>query len=141
MKASQWLTGLLILINIILLALMYKHHQSQTSSEIPNMIGTWKGENRTVSDLKGYKVWGEKVVKITEQKDRRFRGTFTYPDGTKNFFGVIYPDNQTFTWVASNSKGFNHGKILGDNQIGACYVEPWEQATVGCATLTRTSNP
>lgn len=141
MKLSNWFTGLLLIINLILLAVVYCTYTQDHPQTIPNMIGTWKGENRTVSDLKGYKIWGEKVVHITEQKDRRFRGTFTYPDGTKNFFGVIYPDNKTFTWVASNSKGFNHGKILSDDQIGACYVEPWEQATVGCATLTRQSTP
>ncbi len=137
MKLTNWLTGLMVLINLILLVTLYCTYTKHHPKEIPNLVGTWKGENRTVSDLKGYKVWGEKVVKITEQTDRRFRGTFTYPDGTKNFFGVIYPDNQTFTWVASNSKGFNHGKILGKNKIGACYVEPWEQASAGCATLSR----
>ena len=31
----------------------------------------------------------------------------SYTDGTKNFFGVIHPDNQTITWVASNSRGYN----------------------------------
>lgn len=137
MKLSQWLTGLMVLINLILLITLYCSYNQHHPKEIPNLVGTWKGKNLTVSDLKGYKEWGEKVVKITEQKDRRFRGTFTYPDGTKNFFGVIYPDNKTFTWVASNSKGFNHGKIINANQIGACYVEPWEQATAGCATLNR----
>jgi hypothetical protein len=55
----------------------------------------------------------------------------------KNFFGVIYPDNISFTWVSTNSRGFNHGRILGENTIGACYVEAWEQATAGCATLKR----
>ena len=60
---------------------------------IPNLVGTWIGENRTVSDKKGYRVWGQKKIEITEQRDRRFRGHFTYPEGTKRFFGVIYPDN------------------------------------------------
>lgn len=107
------------------------------NDEIPNLVGTWQGENVTVSDLKGYRVWGEKRITITEQRDRRFRGSFTYPDGTKHFFGVIYPDNQTFTWVASNSKGYNHGKILDANSLAACYFESWEEATAGCATLMR----
>jgi hypothetical protein len=62
------------------------NNQQAKHSEIPNLIGTWQGENVTVSDLKGYKKWGEKKVTITEQKDRRFRGTFTYPDGTKKLF-------------------------------------------------------
>jgi hypothetical protein len=126
-------------INIALLGFIFmtyqKHHQGE--DDIPNMVGVWKGTNETVSDLKGYKEWNEKVVEITEQKGRRFRGTFTYPDGTKNFFGVVYPDNISITWVASNSRGYNHGRILGENQISACYVESWEQATAGCAMLTR----
>ena len=130
----------LLTVNVACLMFIYQSSSVadiNDDAEIPNMIGTWSGENVTVSDLKGYKVWGKKTIHITEQKDRRFRGTFTYPDGTKNFFGVIYPDNISFTWVASNSKGYNHGRILDSNTIGACYVESWEQATAGCATLKR----
>jgi len=104
---------------------------------IPDLVGTWVGENRTVSDKKGYKVWGRKTVEITEQQDRRFRGHFTYPEGTKNFFGVVYPDNISFTWVASDSKGYNHGRILGPDRIAACYVESGPDATAGCAELER----
>lgn len=105
--------------------------------DTPNLVGTWVGENRTVSDKKGYQVWGTKTVEITEQQDRRFRGHFTYPAGTKSFFGVIYPDNISFTWVASDSKGYNHGRILGPDRIAACYVESGPDATAGCADLTR----
>ena len=147
MKISQLILWCLVIINSIGLGcLYYSAQQGKVSKEddnvkeIPNLIGTWSGENVTVSDLKGYKAWDNKVIHITEQTDRRFRGTFTYPDGTKNFFGVIYPDNISFTWVASNSHGFNHGRILGKDKIGACYVESWEQATAGCATLERQEN-
>ena len=104
---------------------------------IPDLIGTWIGENRTVSDKKGYRVWGQKKIEITEQRDRRFRGHFNYPDGTVNFFGVIYPDNTSFTWVSSDSKGYNQGRILGADRISACYVEAGEDATAGCAELVR----
>lgn len=114
---------------------------SAAADDIPNLVGTWVGENRTVSDKKGYKIWGEKTVEITEQQDRRFRGHFTYPAGTKKFFGIIYPDNTSFTWVASDSKGYNHGRILGPDRIAACYVESGEDATAGCAELTRRKSP
>jgi len=140
MKFSQVLLWSLLIINSIAIACIYYSHRAEKldkHQQIPNLVGTWSGENVTVSDEKGYKIWGEKVVHITEQTDRRFRGTFTYPDGTKNFSGIIYPDNISFTWVSTNSRGFNHGRILGGNKIGACYVEAWEQATVGCAILTR----
>lgn len=137
MKNSNALIALMLVVNVALVAFIYWNNVASKSTDIPHLVGTWKGENVTVSDQKGYKIWGEKMVQITEQKDRRFRGTFTYPDGTKNFFGVIYPDNKSFTWVASNSRGYNHGRILANGQIAACYVESWEQATVGCATLNR----
>ncbi len=103
---------------------------------IPNLLGEWNGKNNTYSELKGFKTW-EKKIKITEQKDRRFKGNFTYSDGTKNFYGIIHPDNTTITWVASNSRGYNHGKILEKNKISACYVESGIDATVGCSELVR----
>ncbi|MFM7085051.1 MAG: hypothetical protein ACKOW3_08625 [Hyphomicrobium sp.] len=114
------------------------HTPTEAKSEpIPNLVGTWVGDNKTVSDKKGYKDWGKKTVEITEQKDRRFRGHFTYSEGTKNFFGVIYPDNKSFTWVAPDSKGYNHGRILDADHIGACYVEAGSEGTAGCAELER----
>lgn len=108
------------------------------AEEIPNLVGTWVGENKTISDKKGLRTW-KKTIHITEQTDRRFRGHFTYPAGTKKFFGVVYPDNVALSWVASDSKGYNHGRILSADRITACYVESWEEATAGCADLTRTS--
>ena len=106
------------------------------SNEIPNLKGTWVGKNNTLSNQRGFRTW-EKKVEILEQKDRRFKGTFSYTDGTKDFFGVIHPDNETFTWVAANSRGYNMGKILEKNRISACYVESGIDATAGCADLTR----
>ena len=52
--------------------------------KIPNLVGTWVGVNNTLSEQRGYRSW-EKKVEIVEQKDRRFKGTFSYTDGTKNF--------------------------------------------------------
>ncbi|HDZ16628.1 MAG TPA: hypothetical protein ENI26_13955 [Methylophaga aminisulfidivorans] len=133
---SQFLLWLLVLVNTAGIGYYYYNTQIK-AKEIPNLIGTWSGINETVSEEKGYKTWDNKTVTITEQKDRRFRGTFIYADGVKNFFGVIYPDNKSFTWVSTPSHGFVHGRILDDNSIGACYVETFENAIAGCATLTR----
>ena len=52
--------------------------------KIPNLVGTWVGVNNTLSEQRGYRSW-EKKVEIVEQKDRRFKGTFSYTDGTKTF--------------------------------------------------------
>ena len=109
---------------------------SSDNNDIPNLIGTWTGVNKTLSEQRGFRSW-EKKVEITEQKDRRFKGTFSYTDGTKNFFGVIHPDNVTITWVASNSRGYNIGKLLDTNNLSACYVEAGIDATAGCADLKR----
>ena len=55
----------------------------------------------------------------------------------QKLFGVIHPDNKTITWVATNSRGYNMGKLLDQNKISACYVESGIDATAGCAELTR----
>ncbi len=116
--------------------LLYSSFLKANDNNIPNLVGTWVGSNKTISDQRGFRTW-EKKVEILEQKDRRFRGTFSYTDGTKNFFGIIHPDNQTLTWVAANSRGYNMGKLLDKNRMSACYVESGIDATAGCADLTR----
>ena len=119
---------------IILIAFLFPFYSF--SDSIPNLLGVWEGENKTYSEMKGMKTW-EKKIEILKQTDRRFQGSFTYTDGTKKFFGVIHPDNKTITWVASNSRGYNMGKILSKDEISACYVESGIDATVGCAELKR----
>jgi len=109
----------------------------EPKTDIPNLIGTWTGENNTISNLKGMKTW-QKTVKITSQTDRRFRGHFDYSAGRKDFFGVIYPDNISLSWVASDSRGVTHGRLLdGGTRLAACYVESGLDATAGCADLVR----
>ena len=105
----------------------------------PDLVGKWRGVNQTVSDIKGFQEW-EKTVYITEQRDRRFRGHFEYSEGRKDFFGVIHPDNRRFTWVASDSRGYNFGRVHKHDKISTCYVEPWEEATAGCAILRRVAS-
>ena len=107
-----------------------------SANDIPNLIGEWSGKNDTYSETKGMKSW-KKTIKINKQKDRRFSGKFTYTDGSKEFYGVIHPDNKTITWVSSNSRGYNMGRIINEDKISACYVESGIDSTVGCAELTR----
>ena len=121
---------------IFYLILIFFLSKNVFADTIPDLIGEWNGKNNTYSELKGLKTW-EKKINITQQNDRRFKGNFTYSDGTKNFYGIIHPDNITITWVASNSRGYNLGKILEKNKISACYVESGIDATVGCSELTR----
>ncbi len=125
-----------IFIHTILTVFLFSNSLSMASENIPNLVGTWIGINKTVSEDRGYRSW-EKKVEILEQDERRFKGKFSYTDGTKNFFGVIHPDNKTITWVATNSRGYNMGKLLDKNKISACYVESGIDATAGCAELTR----
>ena len=123
-------------IHTIFTVFIFFNSMSIASENIPNLVGTWVGINKTVSEDRGYRSW-EKKVEILEQDERRFKGKFSYTDGTKNFFGVIHPDNKTITWVATNSRGYNMGKLLDQNKISACYVESGIDATAGCAELTR----
>ena len=124
------------LIHTIFIVSVFSNSISIASENIPNLVGTWVGINKTISEDRGYRSW-EKKVEILEQDERRFKGKFSYTDGTKNFFGVIHPDNKTITWVATNSRGYNMGKLLDQNKISACYVESGIDATAGCAELTR----
>lgn len=112
-------------------------HQAKAEEVIPSLLGTWSGKNNTVSEKKGYKT-RDKTIQITEQIDRRFKGYFTYSGGRVDFFGVIYPDNKSITWVSPGSRGYNHGRILSKEKISACFVESGIDATAGCATLTKT---
>lgn len=111
-------------------------HQAKAEEVIPGLLGTWSGKNNTVSEKKGYKT-RDKTIQITEQKDRRFKGYFTYSGGRVDFFGVIYPDNKSITWVSPGSRGYNHGRILSKEKIAACFVESGIDATAGCATLKK----
>lgn len=112
-------------------------NNAQAEENIPNLLGTWDGENKTISEAKGYKT-RKKTIYITEQKDRRFKGHVMYSGKKINFYGVIYPDNKSFTWVSNTSRGFNHGRILSKDKISACFLEAGLNATAGCATLEKT---
>ncbi len=104
--------------------------------EIPNLKGTWKGMNYTLSDLKGYRQW-EKVIHITEQKDRRFSGHFKYSEGRRDFFGIVFNDNRTLLWVSTKSNGLSPGRLLDEDTLDVCYVESGAEATVGCTLFSR----
>ena len=106
------------------------------SEYIPNIIGTWKGINKSYSEEKGYRT-GEKKITITEQNERIFKGNFTYADGEKNFLGTIRSNNRNFYWVSPESKGYIHGEILNINKIEVCYTEAYRGAAVGCSILKR----
>ena len=106
------------------------------SEYIPNIIGTWKGINKSYSEEKGYRTW-EKKITITEQNERIFKGNFTYADGEKNFLGTIRSNNRNFYWGSPESKGYIHGEILNINKIEVCYTEAYRGAAVGCSILKR----
>lgn len=106
------------------------------AEDIPNFVGTWSGKTGSIGDKYGLRT-RDRTVHITEQTDRRFRGYFDYEAGHKDFFGIIFPDNQSFSWVTTTSKGLVQGRILGPDHIAACYLEPGEEATAGCSDLKR----
>lgn len=122
--------------SLIFIPLIVAANLAMTQEPIPNLIGTWSGDNNTISESKGYRT-RKKTIEITEQKGRRFRGQFNYAGEIKNFFGVIYPDNTSFTWVSTNSNGYNFGRISGKDQISACFIEAGPKASAGCAQLKR----
>jgi len=125
-----------IVLSTVFLSHLTASNLAMAQEPIPNLIGIWSGPNNTISETKGYKT-RKKTIEITEQKGRRFRGQFNYAGDIKNFFGVIYPDNISFTWVSTNSNGYNFGRIHDKDHISACFIEAGKKASAGCAELKR----
>ena len=109
---------------------------SSASDEGPSLVGTWSGHTDSIGDIYGLRT-RDRTVHITEQTDRRFRGYFVYEGGRRDFFGVVFPDNTSFAWTSTAAKAVTEGRILGDDHIAACYIEPGAEATAGCSDLTR----
>ena len=110
--------------------------KNSSSQKIFNLIGKWKGINKSYSIEKGYRIW-EKEITIFEQNEKIFKGNFKYSGGERNFLGSIRSNNKIFYWVSPKSKGYIHGEILGKNTIEVCYIEAYEEAAVGCSILKR----
>ena len=124
---------IIFLISILFFCIPDKKLQSEY---IINLIGVWKGVNKSYSTEKGYRSW-EKKITIFEQNARIFKGNFKYADGKINFLGTIRSNNKNFYWVSPESKGYIHGEILNKNTIEVCYIEAYEGAAVGCSILKR----
>ncbi len=141
LKNLDWCIGLALCVGVVMISQGVK--VAHADGAIPSILGSWSGENLRLSDRKGY-TSVKKTVHITEQKDRRFRGYFDYGSGPeierKNFLGIIYPDNETFSWVATDSTGYVHGRIHTMDRISACYIETGQSATVGCADMERVAS-
>ena len=124
---------IIFLISILFFCIPDKKLQSEY---IINLIGVWKGVNKSYSTEKGYRSW-EKKITIFEQNERIFKGNFKYSGGERNFLGVIRSNNKDFYWVSPKGKGYIHGEIINKNTIEACYIEAHVGAAVGCSILKR----
>ena len=124
------------IIFLISILFLFINDKKLKSEYIINLIGIWEGINKSYSTEKGYRTW-KKKIRIFEQKERIFKGNFTYADGEKNFLGTIRKNNKNFYWVSPESKGYIHGEILNNNTIEVCYTEAYKGAAVGCSILKR----
>ena len=124
------------IIFLISILFLFINDKKLKSEYIINLIGIWEGINKSYSNEKGYRTWKKKIT-IFEQKERIFKGNFTYANGEKNFLGTIRKNNKNFYWVSPESKGYIHGEILNINTIEICYTEAYKGAAVGCSILKR----
>jgi len=124
------------IIFLISILFLFINDKKLKSEYIINLTGIWEGINKSYSTEKGYRTW-KKKIRIFEQKERIFKGNFTYADGEKNFLGTIRKNNKNFYWVSPESKGYIHGEILNINTIEICYTEAYKGAAVGCSILKR----
>ena len=76
--------------------------------------------------------------KITDQKDRVFKGHVIHKGGTEEFVGVIKSDYKNFYWAdSSNDDGKVIGTIIKKNKIETCYLDSGRDAIAGCSILER----
>ena len=107
------------------------------AKEIPNLIGTWQGENIKSTLKKGF-VKSKNTVEITEQRNRLFKGYVIHKGGKEAFVGVIKSDYKNFYWAdSSNDDGKVIGTILNKNKIETCYLDSGKDAIAGCSILLR----
>ncbi len=130
--------GKLLLLSVagVLGAVALSGLASADSPGVPDMMGTWSGDNRTISAAEGYRV-RKKSVNVTEQQGRRFKGTVDYADGTDRFIGILRSDNKSFMWVDIESQGHVFGEIVSPGVIEACYLHTGEDAVAGCSILVK----
>ena len=107
------------------------------AKKIPNLVGTWQGENIKSTLKKGF-VRSQNTVEITEQKDRLFKGFVIHKGGKEAFVGVIRQDYKNFFWAdSSDDDGKVIGTILKKHKIETCYLDSGRDAVVGCSILLR----
>ena len=55
----------------------------------------------------------------------------------EDILGSIASDNEHFVYVHIGGMGHAEGRILGSNRLETCYVNPGDNAVVGCSVSTR----
>ena len=125
------------LIKFFLLILLFIFPYSLHAKKIPNLIGTWEGENIKSSFKKGF-VRSNNIVEITEQKSRVFKGFVVHKNGKEEFVGVIKSNHKDFFWAdSSDDDGKVIGTILNKETIETCYLDSGRDAVAGCSILQK----
>jgi len=122
---------------ISLLFLFFLLPNSLNAKKIPNLVGTWEGENIKSSLKKGF-VKSKNTIEITEQKNRVFKGFVIHKNGKEGFVGVIKSNHKDFFWAdASDDDGKVIGTILNKKEIETCYLDSGRDAVAGCSILKK----
>ena len=126
-----------LLVKSLLLILFFIFPHSLQAKKIPDLTGTWKGENIKSSLKKGF-VRSNNVVEITEQKNRVFKGFVIHKNGKEKFVGVIKSNHKDFFWAdSSDDDGKVIGTILNKETIETCYLDSGRDAVAGCSILQK----
>jgi hypothetical protein len=125
------------LIKALLLILFLSCSSIVFAKKIPNLIGTWKGENIKSSLKKGF-VKSFNTVVITEQRNRLFKGHVLHKNGKEEFVGVIKSNHKDFFWAdSSDDDGKVIGTIINKKKIETCYLDSGRDAVAGCSILEK----
>lgn len=116
-------------------------------SEIPNIIGTWKGTGEVITDVQGKNPVAHKddtapkprawTFIIDKQDGRTFSGTRTSSVASEKVIGVISYDNKSLYMVDEDGSIF--ARLLSENQMELVYLEiiPGNSRVVAIQLLTK----
>ena len=120
--------------------------QAAIADEMPNMVGTWKGNYTGVHvGATPYRKaetgvhFGKEiefVLVIAEQHGRDFAGELKVGKKTETVIGSIQPDNKGGIMLDNDGQYFF--TIVDSNSIDNCYLHTTPSSKVtGCARMTR----
>ncbi|MFD0009136.1 hypothetical protein ACFVJ4_43290 [Streptomyces sp. NPDC127178] len=133
--ARAWLVGATVVTAVVCAPMAAA---TSTGGDSPSLRGAWRGEREVINSATGF-FRGAVTLKISEQRDRTFRGTVTYVTAngpmSKPVVGAFTPDVNVMS--GSNDEGVYTFKLINHDILDYCYAEFGVPSATSCGRLKR----